>query len=122
MDLDAEPRPKRTLESISPRTFRRWVATCRKLFPTDHPVKVRRGPEPRGWCAWVRTWTTPRGKVLEHHVHISDALCRQATLDALLHEWSHILHGERHGAAEHGHPAEFWAIFGELYRTWHREK
>lgn len=121
MDLDAEPRPKRTLESISPRTFRRWVATCRKLFPTDHPVKARRG-DARGWCAYVQTWQTMRGKVIEHHIKISDKLCRWATLDALLHEWAHVLHGERYGVDEHAHPKEYWEIFGELYRAWHREK
>lgn len=112
--------PVRPLQSISARTFRRWVAKCRSLFPTDHPVRVRRG-DASGYCAFVRTWTTTRGRVLEHHIVISDALCRWATLDALLHEWTHVLHGERHGAEAYGHPPEFWTIFGELYRAWHRE-
>lgn len=104
-----------TRRLVSDRTFRSWVARCRQLFPIDRIVRVRRCKLSRrtgfvGWCVVDDTAAV---------IGIDDGLDRHATVDTLLHEWTHALRHEDDPGAELHHDNEFWILFGSLYRTFH---
>lgn len=95
--------------------FRAWVRMCREMFPTRHPVKVRR--RPMNDCGWAQVYGS--GKATHYRITISSNLDRQATHDTLLHEWAHLITGEDTGDYE-THGPDFWERHGEIYRAWHR--
>lgn len=98
----------------SDRTLKRWTARARKLWPLWYPVRVVRVPgavECVGSCRF-----TGAGYVIE----IWRGLCKQATNETLIHEWTHAaLHDDGHPNWG-GHCDDFWVRYGEHYRAWHR--
>lgn len=130
-------RPLNPYRPPSARQWRKDVAHCRALFPTDAPVRVRR--RRLGEAAGTHSlWVDDEGTIVEHAITVDPRLQRDAAIDTLLHEWAHALEAERElprsppprlstlgsGDDTHDvdHPDSFWLTFGELYRAWIRSK
>lgn len=101
----------------------RMVAEVRKRFPLDFPVRVSRA-RPRwaeaDWAAGSLLYHED-GRTVGAHVWIDAKNQRSAAVDALLHEWAHLM-CEEASSGEMLHDDRFWTTFGKLYRTWHREQ
>jgi len=96
--------------------FRQYVRNCRILFPIRAPVVVLRTPGKVDGDACATT-EIKNGVV---HIRIWKGMCKQATIDALIHEWVHAwLYDDGHpDEVWLGHSPVFWTAFGEFYRAW----
>jgi hypothetical protein len=101
---------------------------ARRLFPLAFPVEVTRSSTPPKWAE--KDWAAGAYVVYGYRSHkISNAVIwvdgRQqlaASVDCLLHEWTHLLCEEE--APNNGglvlHDNRFWLKQGEVYRAWYR--
>lgn len=118
---------------ISDRSFRRYIKKARDLYPVGIKVIVRRD-----------TITGPYTAMVEYHektlikngplrddeeknlsycrVVIEKNICRQATIDCILHEWTHMIMLDDGYERWDKHDDAYWKKFGELYRAWHEVK
>jgi hypothetical protein len=91
--------------------FREWCRLARRLWPTEHPVRVRRRPmDTCGTC-----WDMGDHWLIE----IDSQGDRQTQSDSLIHEWAHALRDEEETDREQ-HSDEFWLLYGSMFRAWHR--
>lgn len=113
---------------MPPDLFYRQVAKLKNLYPTNTPVRYTYGrpaDEDIGSCY---QWFNDDGSLSRSHTYIDDRLQRVAAIPTLLHEHAHVLHAESLGTRAEvqcdieQHPPEFYAIFGELERSWWRTK
>jgi hypothetical protein len=110
----------------TPSAWARLVRRTRQLFPLGYSVRVTRGPRP-SWCdptweAGSYVYYDGKGKPTRGLVWIDPRAARSAAVDALHHEWAHLLTQEHPRPSEFVHDDRFWTTYGELYRAWHREK
>lgn len=107
--------------------WRRLVRETRLRFPLAFPVRVSRGKRPawagEDWEAGSYVYTDAKDRPLSAAVWIDGRVARSQAIDALHHEWAHLLTIEGpHPSGELIHDDRFWTTYGELYRAWHREK
>ena len=106
--------------------WRKFVRKARQLFPPPIPVKVVHSPSPpfsvpSWWCGGFWCWYKG-GRLDRAVIWIDSRLPRVSAVDALLHEWAHLLREEelQDPSGECLHDDAFWTTFGELFRTWTR--
>lgn len=114
-------------EPPSQRAWARIVRRVRTSFPLDFPVRITRSEvAPDGamhHSGDVVLWHddgTPR----RARVWVNARLHRAAAIDALLHEWAHLMSEDERKTPDGPdlpHDDAFWITFGQLYRAWLRE-
>lgn len=115
---------------ISDRTFRRYIKKARDLFPVYMKVIVRREALTGDYTAVVEFHEKTVIKNGPHRdeedsnfsyckIVIEKNICRQATIDCILHEWTHMVLLDEGYEKWDYHDDVYWKKFGEHYRAWH---
>lgn len=101
--------------------FRRWCRELRKCAPSTIPVSFRR-VKLKKWAGRISIDEHANGRPKKINIYIDDSLDREATRDALQHEWAHALAYDRHRSDPELHDGVFGLINAEVYRAWNETK
>ncbi len=102
---------------IGDKKFQEYVRRCRLLNPLRISVTIRRQSAKIDGDACADTELLAKGVIL---IRIWKGMCKQATVDALLHEWTHAILCDDGYSDEDwmGHGPLFWTTFGEVCAAW----
>lgn len=107
-----------------PEQWRKIVATMRNGFPLDFPVKVSRTKTAPSGCEWdwvAAVWCdyNSDGTIARAWIWVHADLPRCSAVEALQHEWAHLLsEEERPSNGDFPHDDLFWITNGKIYRAW----
>lgn len=99
--------------------FKKWL---RKHFPSQYSVRILLVHPSKLPGNEAFTYTITDKEDFRFLIHIANNLNINQTIEALLHEWCHILCGHTNNDIwERPHQDVFWAFYGKIYRKWHDE-
>ena len=93
---------------VKTQKWRALIRNLRRRFPIDGRITVTRC-SCKKWCGICRT-----DGAGNFRIRINSSLDWSGQVDALLHEWAHVLAIE----AAYKHDRQWGEFYTEIYRTW----